>query len=304
MFILEEAEEMPNFDDWDKVKKSIRVKDVQNLNILILNPTTKTHWIYDEFFESRGISSGWNGVKDNVMYIHSSYLDMERKFIPDNHWEDFESKRLAYEEWIKLPPHLRETSKLKKAAKYYIHVIMGGWLEKNEGVIFENWTLGQFIHNDNMIWGCDFGFSIDPTTLVHISIDKSQQKIWLKEECYKPKMTTDDIAELMQNRCGKDLVIADSAEPRLIDELTKKGLNVKPAVKGAGSIREGIALLLNYELIIDPSSLNLVKEMNNYAWNDKKSETPIDAWNHLIDAIRYGVTHALTEVERIHEFGW
>src|SRR5690606_15967616 len=62
IFLLEEAEEMPNFNDWDKVKKSIRALDVRNLSLLVLNPTTKAHWIYSEFFESRGINEGWNGV--------------------------------------------------------------------------------------------------------------------------------------------------------------------------------------------------------------------------------------------------
>src|SRR5690606_34030597 len=103
IFLLEEAEEMPNFNDWDKVKKSIRALDVRNLSLLVLNPTTKAHWIYSEFFESRGINEGWNGVYENVMYIHTSYLDMDREYIPDSIWEDFEDKRIAYEKWIALP---------------------------------------------------------------------------------------------------------------------------------------------------------------------------------------------------------
>lgn len=295
VFVLEEAEEMPDFDSWDKIKKSIRSNTKQNINILILNPTTKTHWIYTEFFEDKGVSEGWNGIKDNVMYIHSTYLDMDRSLIADNLWVDFEDKRMAYEKWMQLHPSEREHSPLRKKAKYYKHVIMGGWLEKSEGVIFENWEIGEFKETELMRWGNDYGFSNDPTTLVHVAIDKGNEFIYLKEELYRTKMTTDDVANVMFNRCGSDLIVGDSAEPRLISELQNKGLNVIPAVKGKDSVKSGIALLSNFKLIVDPKSTNLIKELNNYSWSDKKSETPIDAHNHLIDAIRYAVTHALDD---------
>lgn len=304
VFVLEEAEEMPSFDAWDKIKKSIRSNKKQNINILILNPTTKTHWIYTEFFEDRGVSEGWNGIKDNVMYIHSTYLDIDRSLIADNLWADFEDKRLAYEEWIKLPRDQQDNSPLKKKAKYYKHTIMGGWLEKSEGVIFENWEIGEFKESDNMLFGSDWGFSNDPTTLVEVSIEKSAKRIYLREKCYKTRMTTDDIASMMKRECGSGLIIADSAEPRLINELQKRGLNVKPAIKGQGSVKEGIALMLDYDLIISPDSTNLIKELNNYSWSDKRSETPIDAHNHLIDGARYAISHALTQKERVIDFGW
>src|SRR5690606_37446935 len=144
-----------------------------------------THWIYEELFEARGVMEGWNGIKDNVMYIHTCYLDMARKYIPDSIWDDFEDKRIAYEEWIKLPVEFRENSPLKKKAKYYKHVVLGGWLEKSEGVIFEDWKLGEFVDTGYTIFGLDFGFSHDPTALARVSIDKQSKKISLKEECYK-----------------------------------------------------------------------------------------------------------------------
>jgi len=133
---LEEAEEMPDFDDWDKVKKSIRALDVRNLSVLLLNPTTKTHWIYEELFEGRGVHEGFNGVKGNVLYIHTTYHDMPREFIPDTIYKDFEDKRLAYEAWIKLTPDERQVrNALRKAALYYKHVILAvGW--RNPRVLF------------------------------------------------------------------------------------------------------------------------------------------------------------------------
>lgn len=295
VFILEEAEEMPSFEGWDKIKKSIRSNTKQNVNILILNPTTKEHWIYKELFEEKGITAGFNGVVDNIMYIHSTYLDMDREFIADNIWKDFEQKRLDYEAWLLLSQSERETSKLRKNALYYKHTILGGWLEKAEGVIFTNWKIGNFEDNGKTIYGQDFGFSVDPSTLIEISLFPHQKKIYLKECFYKAGMVTSDIYAADKAYAGNKLIVADSAEPRLIEELKQKGLNIIEAVKGTGSVTAGIALLHDYELIVDPGSINLIKELNNYVWNDKKSGTPIDAYNHLIDPVRYGVSFELMD---------
>lgn len=304
MFVLEEAEEMPNFDDWDKIRKSIRAKDVRNINILILNPTTKTHWIYEELYESNGVNEGFNGIVGNVMFIHSTYEDMDRDLIADNIWEDFEDKRRAYELWINLPKDRQDVDyKLKKKALYYKHTVKGGWLEKSEGVIFENWVIGEYIDTGYTLFGSDFGFSQDPTTLVRVSVDRKHKKIYLQQECYRAKLTTDEIANIMIPVCGNQKIIADSAEPRLITELKGKGLNIKGAIKGQGSIKEGIAVLLNYDLVVTPDSLDLIRELNNYAWSDKKSEVPIDAHNHIIDAIRYACSELLTPVKKV-SFGW
>lgn len=303
MFILEEAEEMPNFDDWDKVKKSIRVTDVQNLNILLLNPTTKTHWIYEEFFEGRGVEEGFNGVVGNIMYIHSCYLDMERKFIPDNHWNDFEEKRVAYQEWIKLPKEDRDNSPLRKAAKYYKHTVMGGWLEKSEGVIFDNWTTGNFIDTGYTMYGCDFGFS-DPTTLIKVSIDESAKKMYMHEDYYKSNVTETDIYNAIVSTCGSNAIIADSAMPMIIESMKRKGINMEACVKGADSIKAGITLMQDYDIIVSPTSTNLIKELNNYSWNNKKSGVPIDAYNHCIDAGRYAASALAKPKRSAWAVGW
>jgi phage terminase large subunit len=89
------------------------------------------------------------------------------------------------------------------------------------------------------------------------------------------------------------LIIADSADPRLINEIKSKGVNIKATIKGAGSITYGIALLQDYDLIIDKDSIELIKELNNYCWLERKSKTPIDNYNHAIDALRYAVSYQL-----------
>jgi phage terminase large subunit len=95
---------------------------------------------------------------------------------------------------------------------------------------------------------------------------------------YQTKPTTTDIATINKRFCDNSLIVADSAEPRLI-HIRSRGNNVKETIKGA-LVSAGIALMQDYEMIIDNDSINIIKELNNYAWSDKKSNTAIDAFNH------------------------
>lgn len=264
-WVLDEAEELTDEETFDKIDFSIRHKSKQNRVILILNPTTKEHFIYKKFFEERGVNAGSNLQKEDTTYIHTTYLD-GKEFLNESFLRQAEETRL-------------------KNPRKYEHVLLGGWLEKAEGVIFTNWKIGDFVENDYVGFGQDFGFSIDPTTLVKVSIDKKKKLIYAKEFLYKAGLTTSQIAEENKRYCQNKLIIADSAEPRLIAELKMSGCNIKPIEKP--KITDSIALLQDYELIIDADSTNLIKELNNYSWHDKKSKVPIDAYNHLIDSLRY-----------------
>ncbi len=267
-WILDEAEELTEETTFDKINLSIRQKGKQNRIILILNPATKEHWIYKRFFEEKGVQEGFNGIKDDVTYIHTTYMDnidnLDISFIN-------EVKRIE----------------LTNPEKYK-HQILGGWLNKAEGVVFSNWRIDNFQEFNTSIYGQDFGFSVDPTTLVQVSVDKTNKRIYAKELLYKVGLTTTDIYRENNRYCGnRNLIIADSAEPRLISELKARGLNIKGIDKP--KIIDRIALVNDYELIVEPDSTNLIKELNNYVWHDKKSETPIDDYNHLLDALGYAV---------------
>lgn len=282
--IIDEAEELTDEATFDRLDLSIRKKGVVNKVIVALNPCSKVHFIYRRFFEEMSINGGYNGQKENVNYIHTTYLDnienLDESFI-------FQANLLK-----------------ERNPKKYNHVLLGGWLEKSEGVIFENWEVGEFKETELMRWGMDFGYAADPTTLVECAIDKDKEVIYIKEHLYKSGLLSKDLSNILLRTCGKDLVIADCADPMLIDELKQYDLNILGAVKGKNSIIEGIRLLQNYKLIVSPDSINMIKELNNYAWSHKKSETPIAAFDHLCDALRYAVTHALTQKERVIDFGW
>ena len=190
-----------------------------------------------------------------------------------------------------------ENIKQRRPEKYK-HQILGGWLSKAEGVIFSNWEVGEFKRVGTSVYGQDFGFSVDPTTLVETNVDKANKKIYLMLHLYKPNLTTSQIHQVNEKVAGTSLIIADSAEPRLIKELKQKGLNIIPAVKGQGSVTHGITILQDYDLVISPDSQELIKELNNYCWLERKSNTPIDDHNHALDAIRYAVTYQLEKPNR------
>jgi len=271
-WILDEAEELVDEDIFDTIDLSIREKDIQNRVVLILNPVTKEHWIYKRFFQDKGVEAGFNGVKDNVCYIHSTYLDNK------------ENLSQSFLERI-------ETIKHRNFKKYQ-HKILGGWLSKAEGVVFENWSIGEF-NPDGLQTSCgmDFGFSIDPDSLTEVAIDKSKQKIYLKEHIYRNGLKSHELAQIILDKVGNMLVIADSAEPRLIADLKHLGVNIKPVKKG--TIESGITRMQDYELVLTPESTNIAKELNNYVFSDKTSKLYHDSWNHAIDGIRYNVIYHL-----------
>ncbi len=271
-WILDEAEELVDETTFDKINLSIRQKGKQNRVILILNPSTKEHWIYKRFFESEGVTEGFNGTKGNTTYIHTTYEDnianLDQSFID-------EIERI-------------KTTNPKK----YNHVILGGWLDKAEGVVFTNWKFGAF--NPDKLqtsFGQDYGYSIDPTTLTEVAIDKKKKIIYVKECYYKTKLTTSQIASLNTEYAKRSLIIGDNSEGRLIDELRVLGNNTVRCDKPP--IEFGISLMQDYEIIVEPNSHNIAKELNNYVYLDKGSKLYLDAYNHAIDGIRYNIVYHL-----------
>jgi phage terminase large subunit len=271
-WVLDEAEELTDEETFDKIDFSIRNKIKDNRVILILNPATKEHFIYQKFFENKGVEAGTNIVKDDVTYIHTTYLD------------NIENLSKSFLDQIK---DIKE-----RRPEKYKHTILGGWLDKAEGVIYNNWRVGEFNNDNGSVFGQDYGFSNDPTTLVETSIDKSKKLIYVKLHIYQTQLVTTELARLNNHFSKGGLIVGDNAEPRLIAELKYQGNNVVPCVKH--KITEGIEMLRDFEMIIEENSIDLIKELNNYSWLEKKSQTPIDKYNHALDALRYAVSYQLS----------
>ena len=271
-WVMDEAEELMDEDIFDKIDLSVRNKIQDNRIILILNPTTKEHFIYQRWFESCGIPAGSNVTRNDTTYIHTTYLD------------NIDNLSKSYIQQI-------DTMKQRRPERFK-HTIEGSWLDKAEGVIYSNWSIGEFKFINKVVYGQDFGFSNDPSTLVKTCSDKQNKIIYVQLCYYQSKLTTSELAQLNVKFAGNDLIVGDSSEPRLINELSRS-CNIVPAIKGQGSVTYGISMIQDYDLIIDAESTDLIKELNNYVWLERKSQTPVDNYNHALDALRYAVTYQL-----------
>jgi phage terminase large subunit len=266
-WVLDEAEELHDEDIFDDIDESIRTLDNVNRVMLIMNPRTKAHFIYRKFFIDNGVNGGWCGTKGDVTYIHTTYLD------------NIEN---VADSWIKKANKLKERRPLE-----YQNRFLGGWLDKAKGAVFTNWSLGEFKKLDAHGFGQDYGFSKDASTLIEASIDFDNQIIYVKQAFYKHGLKTHDIHQLNEVYAGDNIIIADRAESRLIEELSELGNNIENCEKPPGSVAYGIKLLQGFDLVIDPESKELIEELQNYQWLAKKDGVPMDKWNHCIDALRY-----------------
>lgn len=169
-----------------------------------------------------------------------------------------------------------------------------------EGLVFRNVDVVERIpetgYRRRRFLGVDFGYTNDPTAIIDVLIEEETKTLYLDELCYRTTMLTSDIiAELKPQGAVK--VISESADPRLVQEIYRAGVNIHPVVKYSGSIEAGITKMQEYKLVITKRSTNVIKEFRNYTYQQDKEgkwlNTPIDVWNHAIDAIRYVVMSEL-----------
>lgn len=278
-WVNDESEELVDEKAFDTIDLSIRQKGIQNRIILILNPTTKEHWIYKRFFQEAGVTEGFNGEKDNVCYIHTTYED------------NIEHLSESF---------INQVNRIKKNnPKKYKHQILGGWLDKADGVVFTDWEFGAFNPNDlQTSCGMDFGFSVDPDTLTEVAIDKQRKLIYLKEHIYQNGLKVNDLANLIKAKVGKKLIISE-VDPRLTTDLKARGCNILPHKKG--KIETGITIMQDYKLIVEPNSQNIAKELNNHVYADKGSKLYVDSFNHAIDGSRYNIEYHLRDNKGVYD---
>jgi len=180
------------------------------------------------------------------------------------------------------------------ADKYRWDVYGLGKVGRLEGLVLPNWERGRFPDDYKWrIYGLDFGYTNDPTALVEIRLHRGN--LHVKEHLYRSGLTNQDISREME-RIGIDrneLIIADSAEPKSIEEINRMGWHIRGAIKGKDSINQGIDILKRYKVIVEGE--NIAKELNSYIWakdrNGNLLNKPIDSFNHCIDAMRYAVSY-------------
>ena len=196
-----------------------------------------------------------------------------------------------------------EKSKTSSYWANWCRVYIDGEVGSLQGVVFDNWKQVSEIPTDAKLiaYGMDFGFTNDPTTLIGVWMQGGE--LWVKEFLYETGLTNPMICERLRSfGIKKEEIIADSAEPKSIQEIRMQGFNIHPANKGKDSIVSGIDVLQRYKINVTADSLNLIKEFRNYKWKqDKDGKTtnePIDYYNHLIDPLRYIALNKLQLVKR------
>lgn len=165
-----------------------------------------------------------------------------------------------------------------------------GQLGEIEGRVYTDWQIIDSVPHDARLErrGLDFGYSNDPTAIVDIY--KYNDGFILDEVCYQKGLSNKQIADIIKN-LRTCITVADSAEPKSIDELKLYGINVLPALKGQGSINTGIQFVQDQRISLTKRSVNLIKEYRNYMWDTDRdgnlTGNPIAYYNHALDAVRY-----------------
>jgi phage terminase large subunit len=186
-----------------------------------------------------------------------------------------------------------------------------GMTGKIEGVIFRNWAICEKIPEDAELiaFAIDFGFTNDPTGIIEVY--KSGGELWVNEMCYETRLTNMDICRKLRDFgvTEDQEIIADSAEPKSIQEIYAEGFNIHGAMKGPDSIKQGIDILKRYKINITANSHNFKKELFSYIWKKDKTgrmlNEPIDAFNHLIDPLRYVALNKLaSKIKQEYSFDW
>lgn len=172
-----------------------------------------------------------------------------------------------------------------------------GELGALEGVVFNNWKTIDAIPKEAEYLGAglDFGFTADPTAMV--GVYRWNNQIILDELIYQSGLLNSDIIKLIKHD-KRNIIYADSAEPKSIEEIRRAGFNIKPVSKGADSINFGINVLQQQDILVTSQSMNLIKELRTYCWDKDKTgkqlNKPVDYMNHAIDAVRYFAMMSLT----------
>lgn len=270
---FEEAFQVRKEDDFNKIDMSIRgyTGGLFKQITLTFNPWSEKHWLNNRFFKSDS---------DNIFAKTTSYQC--------NEFLDEQDIALFNE------------MKVKSPRRYKIEGL-GEW-GIAEGGIYENWHERLFDINEiakrpsvQSAFGLDFGYTNDETALSCSLVDIENREIFIFDEMYKKALLNDEIAKNITDMgYSKEIIIADSAEPKSIADLRRHGLRkVVKADKGKDSIMHGIQYIQQFTIFVHPKCTNAINELSNYVWardkNDEPMNRPIDEYNHFLDALRYSL---------------
>ena len=263
----EEATEFTE-EDIEQLNLRLRAKTSDLQMLFSFNPVSKANWVYRRWFAKDAV------VTDDTVIHQSTYKD--NRFLPED--------------------YIATIEKMAKTNPTYYRIYALGEFASLDKLVFNNWRIGTVAdtHDWDMLCGLDFGYTNDPTAFV-VSFVQGET-LYVAKEFVKTGLLNNQIATVITDLgFSKSTIIGDSAEVKSIEELKRDGLyRIYPAVKGQGSILQGIQKLQQYEIVVDPSCEHVITELQNYAWKkDRLSgeyvNEPIDEFNHCIDALRYSL---------------
>ncbi len=267
---IEEAYEITSEADFDTLAESMLGDCPEGLFkqiTLTFNPWNEKTWIKKRFFDT---------PSEDVLALTTNYKC--------NEWLSKEDIKV-FDEMKRRNPRRFSVAGL------------GEW-GVTDGLIYENWKEQEFkleeLKNCKSAFGLDFGYTNDPSAFFVGFLDLENKKLYVWDEFYEKGLSNKKIADLVTSMgYRKERITADSAEPKSIDELNTLGLRVSPAKKGKDSILNGVQWIQDLEIIIHPRCVNFLTEISNYTWDEdkfgNKLNKPIDDFNHLMDAMRYGL---------------
>ena len=259
LLFINEANEL-YWEDWQQLLFRTSEKI-----ILDYNPSEEYHWIYDKIIPREDTDFLKTTYKDNPFLEQALVEEIERlQYTDEQYWQIY------------------------------------GLGEKgvSKATIFNYVECNQIPEDAEFVsMGMDFGFTNDPTALV--SVWKKESNLYIKELLYRTMMTTGDIHSYFKQTITKELIYADSSEPRIIEELRRMGWKIRASLKGRDSVNAGIDLLKRFKIHIHKDSTNAIQEFRNYKWKEDKTgkltNTPEDKNNHITDAVRYATYSILSK---------
>ena len=259
VLFMNEANNIP-YETFDQLE--VRTSEVIWLD---WNPVTE-FWFYLDELGNKGVIG-----RDDVDFLILTYLDNEA-----------------------LDERIVKAIEAHKHNRNWWRVYGEGQLGEVEGRIYKDWQqIDSLPHEARLLrYGLDFGFSNDPAALV--AIYEYNGGYILDEVFYGTGKTNKDLADIIKTQEREAIVIADSAEPKSIEEINRENISILPAVKGADSVNHGIQFVQGQRISVTKRSTNLMREYRSYLWltdiNSKILTKPQDFANHCMDAVRYALT--------------
>tara|TARA_A100001201_G_scaffold21763_2_gene24255 strand:- start:72 stop:1229 length:1158 start_codon:yes stop_codon:yes gene_type:complete len=259
LLFINEANEL-YWEDWQQL-----LFRTSERIILDYNPSEEYHWLYDKIIP-----------REDADFLKTTYLD--NPFLEQGLVEEIE--------------------RLKYTDEQYWQIYGLGEKGLSKATIFQFSEYNILPHEAKFVaMGMDFGYTNDPTAMVGVWINGLD--LYIKEYLYRTMMTTNDIHKHFKTCVTDQIIYADSAEPRTIDELRRMGWRIRPSIKGKDSVNAGIDLLKRYRIFIHKDSTNAIQEFRNYKWVEDKTgkltNRPEDKNNHITDSVRYATYSILSK---------